>query len=164
MKLLLTRIDNRLIHGQVLEAWVPSLNANCIIVANDKIANATMQKLLMEASVPRGIRVFISTLDEAAEVMASEDLANARVLLLFATSDDALEGYRSGIKFGKLNLGNMHAGEGKMQCSCTIALAPGDVENLRDLEESGVRIYSQCVPTDRQVSWHKMLKLAEGQG
>ena len=161
MALVLTRIDNRLIHGQVLEAWVPSTKANCIVVANDQVANTTMQKLLMEASVPKGIRVIIGTIEEAASILDSEELVNARILLLFATSRDALNVHRSGVKFSKLNLGNMHAGTGKMKCSCTIALDGEDVENLNQLENEGVAITSQCVPSDKEVRWHKMLRLTK---
>ena len=158
MNLVLTRIDNRLIHGQVLEAWVPTMKANCIVVANDKIANSAMQKLLMEASVPKGIRVVIGTIDEVSVILTSEELENARILLLFATSSDALSAHRLGVRYPKLNLGNMHAGSGKVKCSCTIALDEEDVENLNILEEAGIIISSQCVPSDKAVGWHKMLR------
>jgi PTS system mannose-specific IIB component len=161
MSIVLTRIDNRLIHGQVLESWVPTINANCIVVANDKIANSTMQKLLMEASVPKGIRVFIGSIDDAAEILDSEELANARIILLFKTSSDALSAHRKGVQYGKLNLGNMHAGDGKMKCSCTIALDPDDIENLNKLEGAGIRIFSQCVPTDKEIGWHKMVRITK---
>ncbi len=161
MGIVLTRVDNRLIHGQVLESWVPSFNANCIVVANDKIANSAMQKLLMEAAVPKGIRVFIGTVEEAADILASEDLVNARIILLFATSSDALSAYRQGVHYEKLNLGNMHAGTGKVKCSCTIALDNDDVENLNSLEKAGVRIASQCVPSDKEVGWQKMLRITK---
>lgn len=162
MSLVLTRIDNRLIHGQVLEAWVPNIKANCIVVANDKIAANPMQKLLMEASVPKGLRVFIGTVDEARDILASEELTHARVLLLFATADDALQAHRLGVVFNDLNLGNMHAGDGKVKCSCTIALAAEDVDDLNLLEKAGITIYSQCVPSDKKTGWHKMLRLAKG--
>lgn len=161
MNLIFTRIDNRLIHGQVLEAWVPALKVNCIIVANDKIANTAMQKLLMEASVPKGIRVIIGAVDEVAAILESEELTNARILLLFATSADALLAHQQGIDYKKLNLGNMHAGSGKVKCSCTIALAEDDVENLNLLDAAGVRVYSQCIPSDREVGWQKMLRFTK---
>ena len=161
MSIVLTRVDNRLIHGQVLESWVPTFNANCIVVANDKIANSAMQKLLMEASVPKGIRVYIGTVEDAAEILATEGLADARVILLFATSSDALSAHRKGVRYDKLNLGNMHAGAGKFKCSCTIALDADDVENLNSLESSGVKIVSQCVPSDKEVGWQKMLRITK---
>ena len=162
MSLVLVRIDNRLIHGQVLEAWVPAVNANCIAVANDQAAAVPFQRLLMEAAVPRGIRTVIGSVAEIGRMLSRGELESYRVLLLFASSADALEGFRSGTEFQELNLGNMHAGEGKMKFSCTIALDPEDIENLRQLEAAGVRIMSRCIPSDRERSWRKLLGGAGG--
>lgn len=154
----LTRIDNRLIHGQVLESWIPYLNANCIVVANDGMAEATLQRMVMESAVPRGIRVVIAGLEAVARLFAGHELDRNRVLLLFASSSDALRGHQLGIPFGELNLGNMHAGEGKYRLCCTLALDSEDIENLKGLEEDGVRIVSQCVPLDREQPWRKLIQ------
>lgn len=156
MSIVLARIDNRLIHGQVLEAWVPHVHADCIVVANDRIAGVTFQRVLMEAAVPRGIRVVIATVEEAARFLAAEEREH-RILLLFADSADALRAYHLGIIFPELNLGNMHGGEGKLRYSCTIALDRDDIETLEALEEEGVRIVSQCIPADREQYWRKLV-------
>ncbi len=157
MSIVLARIDNRLIHGQVLEAWVPSISANCIVVANNQVAAMTFQKILMEAAVPRGIRVVIAAVEEIPEILASEEIDTRRVLLLFATPEDALRAHRLGVRFAELNLGNLHAGEGKVRLTCTISLDPADIEYLSRLEEQGVRIVSQCIPSDRQQPWRKLI-------
>ncbi len=157
MSLVLVRIDNRLVHGQILEAWVPAVNANCIVVANDQAASSPFQRALLEASVPRGIKVVVDGVKESSQILGSGELDNYRVLLLFANSQDALAGHRQGVDFTNLNLGNMHAGEGKMKLCCTIALAPEDIENLQELETDGVRIVSRCIPSDRERSWKKLL-------
>lgn len=158
MSIVLTRIDSRLIHGQVLEAWVPHIHANCIVVANDTVAAAGFQKSLMMAAVPRGIKVIIGTLAEVAALFSSRDLDSLRVLLLFASSEDALRGHRLGIPFEALNLGNMHGGEGKVRLSCTIALDGSDIANLTNLEVRGPKIVSQCVPSDREQDWRKLIQ------
>jgi mannose/fructose/N-acetylgalactosamine-specific phosphotransferase system component IIB len=116
----------------------------------------------MEAAVPRGIRVEISALDEVAAVLGSDACHMRRVLLLFSSSEDALKAHRAGAGFSELNLGNMHAGEGKMRYSCTIALDAEDIENLGLLEEDGVQIVSQCIPSDRRQHWRKMIKTTSG--
>lgn len=162
MSILLARIDNRLIHGQVLEAWVPHVHADCIVVANDRVAEITFQRVLMEAAVPRGIRVVIGTVQEVADVLCSQALAGRRILLLFATSEDALAAHRHGVPFAELNLGNMHGGEGKTRLSCTISLDPKDVANLDVLEHEGIRIVVQCVPSDREQHWRKLIGLGGG--
>jgi len=157
MSIVLARIDNRLIHGQVLESWVPYVNADCIVVANDQVAGNAFQKLLMETAVPRGIRVVIDTLDHVARLLSSRELTDRKILLLLANSQDALELHRLGVDCVKLNLGNMHGGEGKQRVACTIALAPADVDNLRLLEADGVRVVSQCIPSDRELDWKKLV-------
>lgn len=162
MSIVLARIDNRLIHGQVLETWVPYVKANCIVVANDEVAGAPFQKLVMETAVPSGIRVVIAPVEEVARQFASGALRAERVLLLFANSQDALTLHSLGVDYQTLNLGNMHGGEGKRRVSCTIALNPVDIENFKCLENEGVTIRSQCVPLDREQNWRKMIRIMEG--
>jgi mannose/fructose/N-acetylgalactosamine-specific phosphotransferase system component IIB len=162
MGIILARIDNRLIHGQVLEAWIPYLRADCIVVANDQVAGATFQRLLMETAVPKGIRVVIGTLAEVNRLFASGELDDQRILLLFGNSTDALEACRLGIDFSRLNLGNMHGGEGRKRLTCTISLGADDIENLESLEKRGVSVFSQCLPTDRELSWRKLIRNAGG--
>jgi PTS system mannose-specific IIB component len=112
MAIVLTRIDSRLIHGQVLEAWVPYVQADCIVVANDAAAHTPLQRMIMQAAVPRDIRLVIGSLNEVAVLLASAELGKCRTLLLFATSDDALRACRLGVVYPKLNLGNMLAAAG----------------------------------------------------
>ena len=158
MGIVLTRIDSRLIHGQVLEAWVPYVRADCIIVANDGAAHTPLQRMIMQAAVPSDIRLVIGTLDEVSAMLASAELRSRRILLLFATSDDALRACRMGFGFAKLNLGNMHDAAGKQRYSCTIALDQHDIDNLGAIETAGVTIVSQCVPADREQGWQSLVR------
>lgn len=158
MSIVLARIDSRLVHGQVLEAWVPYVNADCIVVANDDVAGTSFQCMVMQAAVPSSIKLIIGTLEETANILSSADLLKKRVLLLFASSDDALKARQLGIVFSKLNLGNMHSSAGKDRYTCTIALDQQDIDKLQQVEDQGVTIVSQCVPADREQSWHKLIR------
>ena len=162
MSIVLTRIDNRLVHGQVLEAWVPFVQANCIVVANDDLARTALRRVMIEASVPKSIRVVIGSVEEICQQFVNNRFAEEKVLLLFASSEDALSAYRRGIGFRELNLGNMHQGKGTYQLSCTIHLDQSDVENLRSLEDQGVEIISRCVPADRGRDWKKLIRNMPG--
>lgn len=158
MSLVLTRIDNRLIHGQVLEAWLPHTNADCIVVANDEVARTSLQRIMMEAAVPTGIKVVIDSVEEVDKLFSSRKLDAKRVMLLFGNSGDALRAHNDGVPFEKLNLGNMHSGKDKVALSCTIALDRQDIDNLNQLEKAGVVIGSQCVPQDSEQSWRKLTR------
>lgn len=158
MAIVLARIDSRLIHGQVLEAWVPYVQADCIVVANDAAAGTPLQRMIMQAAVPGSIRLEIGTLDEVAGLLSSPALAGKRTLLLFADSDDALQICRLGVNYVRLNLGNMHGAEGKCRYSCTIALDQHDIDNLCEVEKFGVTIVAQCVPADREQEWRALVR------
>ncbi|MDT8421601.1 MAG: PTS sugar transporter subunit IIB [Desulfuromonadales bacterium] len=162
MSIVLTRIDTRLIHGQVLEAWVPYTHADCIVVANAAVKANPLKKLMMEASVPSRVLVEIGTIEEIADIFASGALQERKVLLLFATTEDALSAYRRGLLFSELNLGNLHAGEGKQRLSCTLFLGSDDIGNLQYLEAAGVKISARCIPADSARPWRKLIPHRKG--
>lgn len=157
MGIVLVRIDNRLIHGQILEAWVPALQADCIVVANNQLAEVAFQKVLMESAVPKGIKVAIGTIEEMVEILRSNELNERRILLLFGNAQDALEAHRLGVPFEELNLGNLHGGKNKKRLSCTVALNDDDMVQLQALEDDGVKVVLQCVPSDRQKLWRRLI-------
>lgn len=151
-RIVLARIDNRLIHGQVLEAWVPFVHADCIVVASDEVAAKPLQKKLMAASVPRELPVIIGSLAEIAEFFSRNETSR-RILLLFSNPGAALQGYRLGIPFTELNLGNIPGGDGKRRLSCTICLSDDDLSTFHLLETSGVRVIARCLPSDEALDW-----------
>ena len=158
MSIVLARIDSRLVHGQVLEAWVPYVDADCIVVANDAVAAASFQRMVMQAAIPSSIKLIIGTLEETACILKSAELLKKRVLLLFTSSDDALKARQLGVSYAKLNLGNMHSSAGKNRYTCTIALDQQDIDTLQKVEDQGVTIVSQCVPADREQNWQKLIR------
>ncbi|SEA25135.1 PTS system, mannose-specific IIB component [Desulfuromusa kysingii] len=162
MNLVLTRIDNRLIHGQVLEAWVPFVRADCIVVANDDIAGNPLKKMMMQVSVPSRIRVEIGTVAESVALLKSTKLDCCRVLLLFGTTADAVSAYREGLVYSRLNLGNLQADKGKERFSCTLFLNPSDLDDLEILDQAGIKITSRCVPAESERSWRKLIPACKG--
>ncbi len=157
MSIVLTRIDNRLIHGQVLETWVPYVHADCIVVANDAVAEAPLKRMMMEASVPSRMRVEIERVEGVVNLFSSRSLEGMRVLLLFGSTADALRAHQAGLGYQKLNLGNLHAGAGKTRLSCTIFLDPKDLNDLEELERAGVAITARCIPADTERPWRKLI-------
>lgn len=157
MSIVLTRVDNRLIHGQILETWLPYVHANCLVVANDEIASTPLKRMMMQASVPSRVRVEIGTIAEVAQMFVEHRFDENRVLLLFATTADSLAALRSGLGYEDLNLGNLHAAEGKTQFSCTVFLDPQDIENLEQIDAAGVEISARCIPADTSRNWRRLI-------
>src|SRR5512135_1816152 len=107
------RIDDRLIHGQVVEGWVNFLKATTILVADDKVAANPLQRSIMEIAVPQGLKVIIGTVDEICRRLHAPDLEKERVILLFSNPADVLRSLRCGIACEALNIGGMHYVPGK---------------------------------------------------
>nr|WP_320050639.1 PTS sugar transporter subunit IIB [uncultured Desulfuromonas sp.] len=153
MSIVLARVDNRLIHGQVLEAWVPYVQADCLIVVDDTVSQDPFRKQLMIAVVPGELTVEVCSHSEVEQLCHGHLVESRNVILLFATPQDALLAYQEGLHFASLNLGNMHACEGKRCISRTLFVDSHDQEYLNTLCEHGVVISAQCIPTDRALKW-----------
>ena len=81
--LVFTRIDDRLIHGQVVEGWVNYLKATAIMVADDRVASNALQRSIIEISVPEGLSVFIGTVEEICSRLKGSTSGDERAILLF---------------------------------------------------------------------------------
>ncbi len=149
MALVLVRVDCRLIHGQIIEAWTPFTRADCLLVANDQVAEDFLQRSIMEMSVPPNLEVAVFKVDEAAERLAGGLWADKRVILLFANCTDALQFHRNCPVFNRLNIGNTDCSPGKKQVTCSVSLGEGDIECLKEISDTGVFIEARSVPQDQ---------------
>ncbi|NCD25431.1 MAG: PTS mannose/fructose/sorbose transporter subunit IIB [Deltaproteobacteria bacterium] len=143
------RIDNRLVHGQVIEAWLPHIRAKALVVANDDLAADALRQEIMSLAVPSGITFCCCTVRAIGAELRRLDLekSDQHTLVLFATCADARAAHMSGVEFTTVNIGNLHYGPGKEQICEYIALGPDDRSCLHYFEEHGVEIDFRCVPT-----------------
>ena len=142
------RVDNRLIHGQIIEAWLPYTRATRLIVGNDKLADDILQQQIMQLAVPSRIRVeFMATADVPAAVRHL-DAEGEKTLVLFASCEDAKIVHDAGVKFRVLNIGNMHYAPGKKQICPHVALSPEDTACLHSFADNDVVLDFRCVPND----------------
>lgn len=142
------RVDNRLIHGQVVEAWVPHIGARSIIVGNDDLAQDEMQQEIMSLAIPRAVDGVFLSIDALAGDGRLKPGHRESTLLLFSTCLDVRRAFDKGLDLPVLNVGNLHYSSGKRQLSPSISLGPEDESCLRYLMEKGVELDFRCVPND----------------
>jgi mannose/fructose/N-acetylgalactosamine-specific phosphotransferase system component IIB len=148
VSLALVRIDDRLIHGQVVVGWVRHLGADCILVANDAVAADPMQRALLPMAVPPEIEVAIYRVAEAAQRLAAGAHADRKAILLFSSPVDAEAYLRLGGPLERLNVGGMRFAPGKAQMMPAIFVAAEDIKAFRALAARGLPMQVQMVPTD----------------
>ncbi len=153
MPLVLTRIDCRLVHGQVVETWLPHTKADSLVVANDALAENPFLRSVMELAVPPGVRMHFCRLDAAAAVLSDADRDGERTILLVASAEDAVTLRKGGVRFDRVNIGNLHFAEGKVEISPSVFFAPGDFEALRWLRTHGVSVCVKGTPFETGTSF-----------
>jgi PTS system mannose-specific IIB component len=161
MSLVLARVDDRLIHGQVVVAWARHCQADCIIVANDAVAADPMQRTLLPMAVPQGIEVAIYRVKESTEKLAEGRHASRRAILLFSSPVDALNFRRYGGELGELNIGGIRMAPGKEALRKSVFLGPDDRRALGELMDLGVEVYLQMVPSELRESARALLREQE---
>ena len=146
--ILLTRIDNRLIHGQVGVTWTMTLGANLILVADDEVAdNALMQQLMGATAKSSGAGVRFFTVQKTIDVIhkASE---KQKIFLVCKTPQVVRQLIEGGVPIKEVNVGNMHFSQGKRQISKKVYVDDADMADLKFIQDSGVELYIQDVPGD----------------
>lgn len=146
--ILLTRIDNRLIHGQVGVTWCNFLGANLILVANDEVAQDEVQQSLMDMVVPDTVATRYFTLEKTINVIHKASPAQ-KIFLVCKNPQDVLVLVKGGVPIDKVNVGNMHYEEGKMQISSTVSLDENDKKTFKDLNSLGVKLDLRRVPDEK---------------
>jgi PTS system mannose-specific IIB component len=154
----LIRIDDRLIHGQLVEGWVNYLKATCILVADDAVASNPRQRSIMELSVPQGLQVFIGSVEEVCgrSRAAGQDAGHA--IVVFSNPVDVLRALEAGMECRAVNIGGMHYVPGKRKLLDVLAVNDADLEALRAISGRGVKIVIQTVPTQRPIPLEKVLE------
>jgi fructoselysine and glucoselysine-specific PTS system IIB component len=144
----LTRIDDRLVHGQVAFTWTPALGVNCLIVANDKIAKDEFMKLTLGLAKPAGTKLLIKTLSEASAFLNDEKNKELKVLLLINSIKDAAVMANDVAEIKSINVGGIRLKEGAKLISKAVAVNDEDILLLREMLNEGIELEIRQVPTD----------------
>jgi PTS system mannose-specific IIB component len=150
----LVRVDNRLVHGQVLEAWVPALSAQGILVADDEVAGNALARAAMSLAIPKNVAFRVARLAEVAGMLrpGGSGAPAPRTLVLVRNVRDAVALREQGVPLPHLNLGNVHYSAGREQVAPTVYLDAAEIEALEQLGAAGTGIEARAVPAEAPVS------------
>jgi mannose/fructose/N-acetylgalactosamine-specific phosphotransferase system component IIB len=141
------RMDNRLIHGQILVAWNSALKLDHIIVCNDLVANDPLQVAVLKAVAPPGVKVSIMGVKETATHCLNPETENEKIFILAKYPEDGLGLVENGLKLPVFNLGNQAYVRNSQKVSNTVFLTESGVKALKKIYESGIKITCRMMPT-----------------
>ncbi len=144
----LTRIDDRLLHGQVSFTWVPSLGVDCIVVANDKVAKDEFQKMTLTLAKPANTKLLIKTIAEALAFLNDEKSNKFKVLVIINSIKDAAALATGVSEITSVNFGGIRSKDGSRLISKAIAITNDDVPVIQEMLQKGIELEIRQVPTD----------------
>jgi len=151
MTLALYRIDDRLIHGQVVVGWGQPLNVTFIVLVDDEVRSSDWEQDLYRMGVPPSIEVRFASVDEAARELSAWE-ADPRVgILLVGDIDTAVALAERAPQVRRFNVGGVHHRTGRTERLRFVYLSEDEARKLRALAARGVEVTAQDVPTARAV-------------
>ena len=145
----LVRVDNRLLHGQILEAWVPRLKIDEVVVSDDEAAASPLAQAAMTLCVPPELPVRIAR--PAALDFGALARGASRVLVLVRDPAGLQAARAAGLTPAlapKVNLGNVHFGPGRRPVTPSVFLSEPELVTLRRAAADGFDIEARAVPSE----------------
>lgn len=154
--LVLTRIDDRLIHGQVMTAWIKNRQANQVVIVDDGVAGDEYMIEVLEMAIPEEIAIGIFTREEGVQFF-SQGLDEPTILLV---KEPQVLNYLKdhGIDIEEVDVGGMGARSDRSVLYKNISTSPEENEEFLRLVKSGVRVYIQVMPNHKQIDIEEYLK------
>ncbi len=149
MSVVLTRVDDRLIHGQVVVGWAQALRAQRIVLVDDAVSASPWEQDLYSLGVPPGLSVEYVSVDRAAERFAGWQEESPRTIVLVPDVPTIVRLCEVTPAVERVNVGGLHDQTGRAQRLTYIYLSDEEASQLRHLSEAGVEVTAQDVPTAR---------------
>ena len=151
MNIKLIRIDDRLIHGQIVMAWTKAIEVKRIVVINDKVFLDAIRKMLLETVAPPGIKVSVLSVKDGITKLQDGSFEGQDLMILFTNPTDVLAVKSAGVAISAINIGGMSFSQGKKQLTKAISVDDADVEAFKKLDSLGCSLQIQVVPSDSVV-------------
>ncbi|MCO6531779.1 MULTISPECIES: PTS sugar transporter subunit IIB [Lactobacillus] len=151
------RIDDRLIHGQVVTTWLNVKEIEQVIIVDDAVAKDKIQSNVLKMSVPRNVKLHIFSTAKFLKIVPNNPVTR-RTMLLFASPFTVEDIVASGYQIPKLNIGGIRGNDERKQYTKAVFLTDKEKQALEKLLSQGVDIEIQMVPSDGAVKLSEVLQ------
>lgn len=151
------RVDNRLVHGQIISTWLPKLRLQRFVVASDTVPDNALQMTMFRMCVPAPATFEAMTVAQAAAWLNARSFGTDRTMVLLESVEDAARLFAAGHPFPHLNIGNVHHASGRKQFTPAVYLGDKELGLLGELARRGMRIEIASLPTESPTDLTRMV-------
>ena len=158
-QIVLARVDDRLIHGQVMTKWSKGMNTNALFVVDDATAKDPFMKDIYTMSTSNtGMTIKVLSIDEAVDYWNKSNFEDYKAILLFKSIAGAKEAIDKGLPVKRLNLGGIAKTKDSKFVIPNIAVRHEDMDTFKEVESKGIEVFFQVVPDTKSVSLKDAIK------
>ncbi|MFQ7235056.1 MAG: PTS system mannose/fructose/N-acetylgalactosamine-transporter subunit IIB [Enterococcus hulanensis] len=156
-EIVLTRIDDRLIHGQVMTAWVKKTRANQILIVDEEVAKDDFMSEILKMSAPSGIDILVKGLMDAVTFLKEQESENKRLIILVKAPVTIEELVENGITIDKLVVGGMGAKANRRVLYKNISASDEERMTFKKLIDQGIPVVIHIIPDQKETDLSKYL-------
>lgn len=155
MAILFARVDDRLIHGQIVQAWLPELNIDEVVIpcSDDKMQH--INKNLLRLSLPFEYELTVLPPQRCVSYMLQ---SSKRMLLLMQSLQDLQPLLEDGLQIKSVNIGGMHFKPNALKLAENVFVDEQDKRTIKILHDLGIEIETRAVPSSKSISVKEILK------
>ena len=154
-KLTLSRIDDRLIHGQIIVKWSKSVPVDRILLVDDQFAEDPFMIAIYKSTVPRNLKFSLLSQEDAVKKWEEGFFKEEDILMLTRTVNTMKYLIEHGMPVGEVNVGGIAAKAASVVVAGSISITKEDADHLKEIAEKGVRVYFQLIPEENgwELDW-----------
>lgn len=154
--MVLIRIDDRLIHGQVVTQWIKDTNGNRILIVDNELVGNRMMQRILKAAAPPGIKVEVLTVDDAVAECKKDAVPGENIVILVKYPEVLEKMLDAGVPMKKIVLGGMGLTANRKKFNKNVAASEEEVACMKRIVSKGVTMEFQLVPAERAINVEKL--------
>ena len=157
MAINLMRVDDRLIHSQIVIAWSKSYSTQRILIVDDIVAEDEFFSNVLRMFAPHNVELIITKCDNAKNIVFQYENDLKNTMVLFKNPITAKYIFDLGIKYNSLNVGGMGHKSDRKPIYKNVSASEKEIETLKQLQNQGIHVYFQYTPTNTKVELSQVI-------
>lgn len=155
----LARVDDRLIHGQVMTKWTKGFGTNSVyVVDNATAADDFMKDIYVSTNSTGGLSIKVYSATEVADEWKKDQFGSDKVVIVFKYIKEVQEALAAGLELKALNVGGISKKPNTEFVIPTVAIGDEERAALKEIHDSGIDVFFQTVPDSKKVEYDSAIK------